>query len=68
MENEVRGAAGHSLLAALRGRRGVLAGEVRLGRQHQFPSPLHLLYKDLQPSNLLTRVRFVTHAFSLNHC
>lgn len=43
MENEARRAAGHSLLAAPRGRRGVLAGELRLGRQRRLPSPLHLI-------------------------
>lgn len=43
MENQARGAAGHSLLAAPRGRRGVLAVEVQLGRQRQLWSPLHLI-------------------------
>lgn len=43
MENEAHGASGQSLLPAPRGRRGVLAGEVQLGRQHRLPSPLHLI-------------------------
>lgn len=43
MENGARRAAGNSLLAAPRGRRSALAGEVRPGRQRQLPSPLHLI-------------------------